>query len=180
MGCGQKSSLIAWRCHQLLFWLLVKATYPECHDCHPMMMRKSTAEEIHEKNLASRLSGERCATIHRLKWGPLPPNEVCRIAKHVWKGEGRKGRSLCYVTLFYKLYLVFIFKFKTGLCIDYISVLDLLCREGDIPVILILCMLQPLRLILLDLNYDIVMFFNCLSPSLSPYVSLHLYMEQII
>ena len=25
-----------------------------------------------------------------LKWGPLPPNEVCRIVLHVKKGEGRK------------------------------------------------------------------------------------------
>ena len=24
-----------------------------------------------------------CATSHRLKWGPLPPNEVGRIAQHV-------------------------------------------------------------------------------------------------
>ena len=25
-----------------------------------------------------------------LNWGPLPPNEVGRIAQHVRKGEGRK------------------------------------------------------------------------------------------
>ena len=31
-----------------------------------------------------------CATSHRLKWGPFPPNEVGRIAQHVRKGEGRK------------------------------------------------------------------------------------------
>ena len=31
-----------------------------------------------------------CATSHRLKWGPFPPNEVGRIEQHVRKGEGRK------------------------------------------------------------------------------------------
>ena len=35
-------------------------------------------------------SDEGCATSHRLKWGPLHPNEVDRIAQHVRKGEGRK------------------------------------------------------------------------------------------
>ena len=29
-------------------------------------------------------------TSHRLKWGPLPPNEVGRIAQQVRKGEGRR------------------------------------------------------------------------------------------
>ena len=27
-------------------------------------------------------------TIHRLKWGPLPPNEVGKITKHVREEEG--------------------------------------------------------------------------------------------
>ena len=30
--------------------------------------------------------------IHRLKWGPLPPNEVGKIAKHVRNRNKRKGR----------------------------------------------------------------------------------------
>ena len=29
-----------------------------------------------------------CATSHRLKWCPFPPNEVGRIAQHVRRGEG--------------------------------------------------------------------------------------------
>ena len=29
-----------------------------------------------------------CAISHRLKWGPLPPNEVGSIAQHVRNGEG--------------------------------------------------------------------------------------------
>ena len=43
------------------------------------------------KTSATRQSDENCATSHRLKWGPLSPNEVGRVAQHVWKGEGRKG-----------------------------------------------------------------------------------------
>ena len=38
-------------------------------------------------------SDEGCATSYRLKWGPLPPNDVCRIAQHVSEGEGRKKGS---------------------------------------------------------------------------------------
>ena len=30
-----------------------------------------------------------CATRQRLKWSPLPSNDVGRIAQHVIKGEGR-------------------------------------------------------------------------------------------
>ena len=29
-------------------------------------------------------------TIHCLKWGPFPPNEVGRIKQHVGEGDGRK------------------------------------------------------------------------------------------
>ena len=33
---------------------------------------------------------ESCATCHRFKWDPLPPNEVGRIVQYVRNGEGRK------------------------------------------------------------------------------------------
>ena len=46
-----------------------------------------TAEK---KTSAKRPSDEGCSTIHRLKWGPLPPNEVDMIAQQVEEGEGRK------------------------------------------------------------------------------------------
>jgi hypothetical protein len=38
-----------------------------------------------------RLSVEGCAFIHRLKWSPLPPNNVCMIAQNVVEEDGRKG-----------------------------------------------------------------------------------------
>ena len=47
----------------------------------------------------------------RLKWNPFPPNEIGRIAKHVWKGEGQKqskGRGLSLFSsgkLFHYIYL---------------------------------------------------------------------------
>ena len=42
------------------------------------------------KSSSRRLSDQGPATIHRLKWGPLSPNDVGRIAQHVGKGEGAK------------------------------------------------------------------------------------------
>ena len=38
---------------------------------------------------ARRPSDESSATIHRLNWGPLPPNKVVRIAQHVREEEGK-------------------------------------------------------------------------------------------
>ena len=35
-------------------------------------------------------SDEDCVSIHPLKWGPLPSNDVGRIIEHFRKGEGRK------------------------------------------------------------------------------------------
>ena len=49
-----------------------------------------TAEQIPRKP-AKRPSDERCDTGHRLKWGPLRPNEVVRIAQDVRKREGSQG-----------------------------------------------------------------------------------------
>ena len=42
------------------------------------------------KTSATRPSDEGSVTTsHRLKWGPLPPNEIGRIAQHLKKGEER-------------------------------------------------------------------------------------------
>ena len=40
---------------------------------------------------ARRQSNKGYASSHRLKWGPLPPNDVDGIAQHVREGERRKG-----------------------------------------------------------------------------------------
>ena len=48
-----------------------------------------TTEENSEK---PQLGG--CATSHRLKWDPLLPNEVVRIAQHIRKGKGREKERL--------------------------------------------------------------------------------------
>ena len=52
------------------------------------------AEENPWKISSRRPSDEGYATSHRLKLGPLPPNEVGRISQHVRKGEGRKELGL--------------------------------------------------------------------------------------
>ena len=35
-----------------------------------------------------------CATSHRLKWGPFPPNDVGGIPQHIKKGEKRTKRGI--------------------------------------------------------------------------------------
>ena len=45
------------------------------------------------KTSARRPSGEGCATSNFLKSGPLPPNEVGKIAQHVREEKGRKGTT---------------------------------------------------------------------------------------
>ena len=46
----------------------------------------------------SRRPCEGCATHHRLKWDPLPPNEIDRIPQHLTEKEGlhegEKGREV--------------------------------------------------------------------------------------
>ena len=49
-----------------------------------------TAEENPGKPQLGETVDEGSANSHILKWGPLPPNEVGRIAQHVKKGEGGK------------------------------------------------------------------------------------------
>ena len=41
------------------------------------------------ENFSYETVDEVCATSHRPKLSPLPPNEVDKIAQHVRKGEGR-------------------------------------------------------------------------------------------
>ena len=52
-----------------------------------------TAEENPGKlQLGDRLI-KRCANSPRLKWNPLPPKEVSRVAQHIRKGERGKGQG---------------------------------------------------------------------------------------
>ena len=39
------------------------------------------------ENLYYKTVDKDCVTSHRLKWGPLPPNEVGRFSKHVMRKE---------------------------------------------------------------------------------------------
>ena len=46
--------------------------------------------------MARSLTDDGYTTSHRFKWGPLPPNDIVRIARHVREGVrsvGTKGRS---------------------------------------------------------------------------------------
>ena len=63
----------------------------------PRVVHKSpriylTAEENHGKT-QQRDSHEGYATNHRLKWSPLPSNEVGMITQHVGKEETMKRRD---------------------------------------------------------------------------------------
>ena len=49
-----------------------------------------TAEENPRKYQLGDCWWRGCVTSHLLKWGPIPPNEVGRVAQHIRKGEGRK------------------------------------------------------------------------------------------
>jgi hypothetical protein len=42
------------------------------------------------KNLNGETFDDSCVTSHRLKWDPLPTNEIDRITQDVVKGEGGK------------------------------------------------------------------------------------------
>ena len=62
-----------------------------------------TYEQNPRKTSAGRSPDEGYTTSHRVKWVPLPPNEVSTIAQHVRKREGRKqgkdGTGFAIITL---------------------------------------------------------------------------------
>ena len=55
------------------------------------------------------------ATSHRLKWGPLPQNDISRIAQHVRKIEGRKDG-----------------KDEKGFFVPIIINIDCFCKKCDV------------------------------------------------
>ena len=63
---------------------------PEAVHRSPSIFLKN--EQTLEKTSARRSSDEGCATIHSLKWGPLPPNDVGMLAQNVRGEKGRKER----------------------------------------------------------------------------------------
>ena len=54
------------------------------------------------ENLRNRQLGDRLMTSHRLRFCPLPPNEVCRIAQYISEREGIKEGQDGEDTLYYK------------------------------------------------------------------------------
>ena len=56
--------------------------------CTDLLAFTSQLSKIQE-NFSYETIYEDCATSHRLKWDPFPPNEVSKIAQHVRKGEGK-------------------------------------------------------------------------------------------
>ena len=50
--------------------------------------RSLTPENLNQQNV-----NEGSATSHRLKWSPLPPNEIGRIAQHHQEGRWRERRK---------------------------------------------------------------------------------------
>ena len=77
-------------CHvsQLMIMVIIIRNWGLCTDflAFDLWLRKTP------ETSARRPSDEDCAISHRLKWNPLPPNDVCRIAQHIRKGEDKKER----------------------------------------------------------------------------------------
>ena len=99
MGWSKNSFKQAWQCHHYLFWFLTNG--PECQVCQPMIRviikwYQGLCTDLLAFTL--RLSEEcprksQLGDHHHLKWGPLPPNYIGRIAEHVRDGEGKKEKG---------------------------------------------------------------------------------------
>ena len=97
-----KGFKLVWWCHQLLSGFLVKG--------HLLLVLRQSRLSVNDKddnemirgcaqnslglrktlhNLSWKTVDEGFSIIHRLKWGPLPPND-CRITQHVREREERK------------------------------------------------------------------------------------------
>ena len=100
-GLRQISFKLVWRCHQLLSGFLSKDS--ECHISHVCWLMIRIMRWYQglwtdllvcalrlSKISARRPSDKGCVTSHHLKWGPIPLNEVSRIAQHIRNGKGRK------------------------------------------------------------------------------------------
>ena len=104
MGCGRRSIMLVWLCHQLLAWFLDNGHLPRVlHQSYLRLMIRRVMRWNRglctdllaftlklSKTSAKRPSEEGSATSNCLKWGPLTPNDVERITQHVREEEGRK------------------------------------------------------------------------------------------
>ena len=71
----------------LMIRVIMKWSWGLCTDLLEFALQlRKTPENLSFKSLGWR----GCATSHRLKWGPFPPNKVGKMAQHVRKGDGRK------------------------------------------------------------------------------------------
>ena len=89
MGCDQKSFKLV--CHKLLSVFLTSGPLPVSllsanNEMIPETVHKSPAIYLATAQNPGNPSEEACATSHNLKWDPLPPNDVGRIAQHVREG----------------------------------------------------------------------------------------------
>ena len=101
---AKKSFTLVWLCHQLLSGSIPNSHLPwesrqsrlSANDIGDNEMIPGVCTNILKFNPQLRKTPETIdkgiATSHLLKWGPLPPKEVGRIACHVRK-DRRKGRS---------------------------------------------------------------------------------------
>ena len=92
------------RCHQLLSEFLANVPCADFlvsqldNGMIPGAVHRSpeicfTAKENPQKTAGRRPSDEGCATSHRLKWGPFPPNDVSSptARQEEWRKEGKDG-----------------------------------------------------------------------------------------
>jgi hypothetical protein len=108
MGRGKKIFKLVWRCHQLLSGFLTKGHLPRvsCQSRRSLMIWVTMqwswglCTELLAFALQLRNTPRKpqlgdvwwggCATSHRLKWGPFPPNEFSTSGR---EKEGNKDRT---------------------------------------------------------------------------------------
>ena len=109
MGCSQESFKLVRRCLQLLSGFLVSGHLPWMSRQSYLLANDTSDSEVilgavhkfpdiylttEENPRKLQLGNEDCVNGPHIKWGPLPPNDVCRITQRGENGGIRKvGRS---------------------------------------------------------------------------------------
>ena len=65
-----------------MLWVILRWYRVLCTDLVFILRLNKTLENLNKETV-----DEGCASSHRLKWGPFPPNEVDRIAQPAREGE---------------------------------------------------------------------------------------------